>query len=868
MGFSTSLIRRHNFLPALSALGIVLEKPSFPVVATCPLCNQPELRIFNDIFTDGLWLSCVECKTHGDIITASTHIWNISLPDALSKFSDLGLIPESENDRLAGEQSRFSARHMAANDFWRDVEGQVWSHGDDIIACRLRDFGMRYEISACTGLVGVATYDQIAKLCTELGRPKPQQIRENGPSLVYPFYDLPGRVAGFLLVQYGETYESQQTFIPVAGYKRKRPEAGYFMLESLLQPADKSLRDTQFLSEDIGWVLKTQCQQLQYGASLFPLAAAYNGTEATSYGTTWASFEPATRIFHAHAVSPELISRACNARGYVSVTTPAAELSFTNLKAIRAKAETWQQNLKNALTGIKEEKAQAFAENLHIAPDKLGLFLQKFDHPFSDGFTDRVLHYVDAAPAEPRAKWRIIERESGWWNHNGKHIINVLPKIERVTQTDDGEKIYTGTITLENRDVYRFTDSAKKIERMGFLVYVAAVLAPHKKLVLYDRLWNARSLLMAMQLNNPEVVTVSTQYGWDHLQKVFRFNNYEITDSGAVQQTPTWPGRKTPISFSQPVPVAPLPVRELLTLAHENSYVWNLFAGVASQLIAPALGNDPVAVGVGAEHFKSVLEVTAALCCPVERAVAAHKHSARGFFARLEGDLQWPTLIFNAFADDILSNVVPRYFNQPLIARLSPAAMSIAPGYGWHTIIGTTGAVEMPAEVLRDVLPAYIQHVMRVKAQWPKNKGNLHTAVLSDVHNWLLETYGNAFNLPHASSQLRGPDTAHVALFEELTTALQTGKISLIPHPRLKKQQKNYFLRKKNYWWLNRNAVDRYFYIANSVGPNWLAIVELLQQNDIYKGEHTIHNMRGLLIDSEWCDQFWSSDLPEEKETG
>ena len=157
---------------------------------------------------------------------------------------------------------------------------------------------------------------------------------------------------------------------------------------------------------------------------------------------------------------------------------------------------------------------------------------------------------------------------------------------------------------------------------------------------------------------------------------------------------------------------------------------------------------------------------------------------------------------------------------------------------------------------------------MRVKAQWPKNKGNLHAAILADVHNWLLETYGNSFNLPHASSQLRGPDTAHVALFEELTIALQTGKINLIPHPRLKKQPKDYFLRKKHHWWLNRNAVDRYFYIANSVGPNWLAIVELLQQNNIYKGEQTIHNMRGLMIDSEWCDQFWSSDLPEEKETG
>jgi hypothetical protein len=869
MGFPTSVIGRQNSFNAISALGIVLEKPNFPVTVSCPLCQQNALYVFDDIVTDGLWLSCTACQARGDIITFGAQVWNTSLPNALSKFSDLNLISRQESDRAAPDYVRFAAKQQAAADFWSDVKSQVWNHGDDIIALRLREFGVRHEAPDCFGLVGVAQNDQVAEMCAAMGRTKPQRMRDGGHTLVYPFHDLPGRFTGFLLTQYNEEFESRQNFIPIDGFKKRKPEAGYFLLDKLLVTPGELFKGHQFISEDIHWVLRTQARLAGKGLNSFPLVAGYSGPEAESYGTSWQAFHSAPRIFHANVISPNVVSRACNARGYVSVISLSQPTDIKNVISMRANAKTWQDSLQTALLNCNEINAQSFASRLYLPHDKLGAFLGKLDHPFSTGFSEKVLATIPNSTTTPQQKWMVIERDNCWWNHLGRMIVNVCPRITKIMQADDGGKIYVGTITAQNGEVYTFSDSAVKIDRMGLLAYSNAILAPHNKLVIYDKLWNARSLVFALQLHPPEIVTVSTQYGWDAHNKVFRFDRYEITNTGDVRQTPPWPGKKSLITFDDPTPVAPLPIRDFLTPAHENSYIWNITAAVIENLVAPVLNRDPAPTAIDSGGFKTALALANVFCCPVERATAASKHCARGFFARFAHPVEWPTLVCNTFSDDMLSNIVPRHSNLPLLVRLSRQAAATAPGYGWQMIKSTPVKQAADVSVLRHVVPAYVQYVLLNRAQMFKSSDSLYCQVLKNMHEWLLATYGNSFNLPHALANVRDPEMAHVAMMEELYYAFSSGKIAILPQARRKDQPKNYILQKKEHWWLNRTAIDRYFYVARSVAPNWMAVVDLLQQNGVYMGDQTIHNMAGVFVNSDWCQQFWSAQENKvDKETG
>lgn len=762
------------------------------------------------------------------------------------------------------EYTKFSTKLEQAAEFWKTTNLQTWTHSDDFVACRLREFGLRHENPLHADILGVADYEQIKKLCGQFGRAKPTKVRD-GVAIVYPFYDLPGRHTGFLIAQYDKNYELQQNFIPVADYRRQRAEAGYFLLHKLLKSNIPDFRGAQFASEDMYWALGAQIKYTNKFGGFLPLVASYSGHEAESYGLNWSAFHAAPRIFHATEPTPSLISRACAARGYASVCAPKQSSGVANLTTIRANTKTWQQALTAALLAENEIHAKSFATRLSVPHDKLNTFFQAFEHPFSAGFGEQVLAELRSGPGAPQDRWLVIEKEASWWSHVGRPIVNVRPQITKIIQADTGEQLYSGTITVEGGDVFTFTDSAIKIERAGLLAYSRAVLAPHNKLVIYDRLWNGRSLLYAMQMHPPEVVNVATRCGWDSYNKTFRFNRYEISETGRVVPTTPWPDTKNTITFDEPLLPAPLPIRALLSPAHENSYAWCLVAGVLSQLLAPVLNLEPASIALPTASFKTAKAVLGALCCTTQQATASNKAAARYFFKKLDTPKDWPALVFNAFSEQALSNIIPKYFNSALLVKLSADAGAVAPGYGWWTINDLPAATANTA-VLRHVVPAYIQRCLKTQLRHIQPASHLYLNILSDLHAWLNDTYGASFNLAHAKNNVFGPQQAAEPVFRAIGRAIAHGKIVVLPAPRRRDQARNYIVKQPDRYWVNRHAVDMYFCAEKSPPPNWHTIIELLMSEGVYNGEQTIQNMSGIVVNDAWCDRFWR-DTSARKQT-
>lgn len=866
---------------ALAVLGLPLEKPVFPSILQCPHCQQNTLYVFDDILTDGLWLNCTGCSCHGDIITFGAGIWNTSLPDTLTKFSDFGLVSVNDATRAIGDYDRAITKQKAFEEFWTTAEEQLWNHGDDFIACRLRDFGIKNEINGCYGLVGVAHYDQITKICSTMGRAKPPKLREDGAAIVLPFYDLPGRLTGVLIKQYNEENESKQIFISHSGYKRQKPEAGYFLLKQLIGPCSALFKGTQFVSDDPLWVLQLQCDSLARHMQPLPLAASYSGPDAESYGQSWVSLPNGVRIFHSTIVSPELISRACNAKGYAAVVPVPAKIYkpyglsidrniTARLSNIRRHAKTWQKSLYDSTSGVSELSAQTFMQKLTVPHDKLSIFIEKYADNFSKDFKDRVLSSVRmalAAPTKTSKKRIIIERDSGWWNQMGQQISNARVVITKVLQADTGDKVYCGNIYMDNQE-YAFSDSAKRIERMGLLAYTAAVMAPHGKLVIFDRSWNRSSHMSAIQLHPPKLINVSTKSGWDENTLTFRFAKYELTSSGEIHPTHMLAKQDKVKAFPEPTEIAPLPIRELLTPAHENSFVWAFTSAVICNLIAPILRRDNIATAIDEDNFETAQRLGAVLSCNDENSTVLTRKNSYHFLNALANE-NWPTLGCSAFNDDVFNPHTPKYFNRPLLFRMLRPQTAVAIGYGWQAIKTSPCRLQYDFDSMRYILPTYIQKTLKTRLNAFNGCTNIHQAVLVDMHDWLNKIYGVTFNLAHAQRLMAYPENAHVELIQELNYAISAGNLHVLPAARKRKQKLNYLIRKKDYWWLNRKAVDGYFYSTRSVNPNWLTIIDLMQQDGVYGGEDVVHNMHGILVKTEWCDQFlMPAGESLEKETG
>lgn len=778
---------------------------------------------------------------------------------------------------MLGEYSRANKRQTELEYFWADAEAQIWNHGDDIIACRLRELGVSHELNM-RGLVGVAHTDQITKICAELGRLKPKNIRAGGASVVFPYYDLPGRFTGVLLAQYNDEFDVRYHFVPASGYKKRRPEAGYFLTKLLLNPQTEQLKNTQFILDDPCWALQLQCKNLQRNSNTLPVVAGYTGAEANSYGLNWLSMPAATKLFQSHATSPELISRACTARGYVCIVKPLHKRThdqdnpLKQLAHIRSHAETWQTNLTNNLQQMSELSAHSFATRLTIPPDKLGPFLTKISSKFSAGFADRVLrHAAVAAPlgtVQTSRRWMVTPRSDGWWSCTNHRICSANVVINKIIYADNGDKTYGGIIYLDGEQ-FEFSDSANKIENMGLLAYAQAYMAARKKLVVFDRTWNRRSHLISIELNKPELINVSGRFGWDEHSNVFRFANYELATDGNVVPAVLPDTRNRAISFPEPTPVAPPSVRQFLTPSYENAFVWTVFAAIVADLIAPIVRRSPTGTCIPGNNFDTAVRIGTALGCGyIQSSLLQKQHVCRQLTNAIE-KTDWPLFASNAFDEASYSVVIPKLHNTAVFVRLAQNSAAVAPSYGWQIINGRAPAINTDFSPLRYVLPAYIQRALQNRMNIAVQNKNTARAVLADLHIWLQETYENSFQLDYALNQFVTENDAHTALFSELNNGICAGRLAVLPHPRGRKQPINYLVRKKEHWWLNQKAIDRYFYTCKTIAPNWLLITELITKIGAFLGEELVRDLPGLLISTQWGDRYLLHDTNNEaRETG
>lgn len=850
-----------------------VQNDALPVTTTCPKCQNNTLQLFDDILTNGVWFHCISCRAHGDIITFSAQIWNIPIPEAADKFANLGLVAKTTVSRRLIEYSRAVTCQRAAADFVFDAYSQLWNHNDEIIACRLRELGVRQETATDIDIVGVAHPDQIRSLCAELGRRRNNFLRASTPSIIFPFYDMPGRLTGVLAVQYTSN-KAQHTFIPLSGQRRRAVNAGYFLLDTLYAPPSKPLMHNQFISNDVFWVTKMQLAVITQHGKTIPIAGTHTGEDAISFGEPLAANDlyKTNKIFHGVTITPSLVSNACAARGYVSTALVRQELTpMQQLAQIKTTANTWRRALRDFLKRVKPETGKSVLNRLTIASDKINAFVaENKDVIKFDLVASAPAAFEDAqALNTPRgSKRKITERNSGWWSQSGRHISNVRPVIEEILQLSDGSCFYRGYVHYE-QETYEFEESAKTIEKLGLLAYARLLLSGNEKLVLFDSQWNNRSLNIALQLHPPKLTRITNTYGWDATNQSFRFCQYTLDNTGDPLPHKTAKNTYDKLKdFEWPGLVAPNKLHALTTPTEENMFTWLFTAIALSNLLAPVARQNSSSLALCPSQYDAAKALGRALGCNTEMiAPETPRHQMVKIWNNFDCG-HWPAMFFGLFSADQLGMWAPSYFDRPLILGVNEPAVASLCSYGWYGITATPTVTTTDYSALRAILPAYIQKVLQNKPGIIKTNTHIIDAVLQNLHEWLQNVYGTTFSLELAKKFLSTPNTAHTAISRVLHDAIADNKIAVLPLPRKRTQTQDYFLKTPEWWWLNRWAINRYFKYAKSPPPNWIAFANLISNDSALIDEKVVYGNPGLLVESRWFDNCRPNDVLVKEDIG
>jgi hypothetical protein len=120
-----SLATRVPWSKLASELEIHLRTVGLPAATHCPLCNKGVVRVYRDALVGGQWFHCQTCGRQGDMIELAAAVWELGIPDTVSRLRRLGFdLPDSESDIRHYIQDQVEYRQRL-HKLWDSAHGHI-----------------------------------------------------------------------------------------------------------------------------------------------------------------------------------------------------------------------------------------------------------------------------------------------------------------------------------------------------------------------------------------------------------------------------------------------------------------------------------------------------------------------------------------------------------------------------------------------------------------------------------------------------------------------------------------------------------------------------------------------------------------------
>jgi len=598
------------------------------------------MLVFEDHVSKGQWFSCQHCLQSGDIVQLVARHWELSEESAIVKLSKMGFSIDPAESNLQRYHAVTSRCNRFA-EFWQQVR-QNLIHGSTSAISLVHDLKLACGVSqdrwnrGLGQLLGGVSHKEAEQAYHPHSENQTRNSSEHrlfrggkwGDVLVFPYWQLPGKLSGFLFV--GREGDPEKDFVFRAIHHNGSSasssfgnEAGLLLHPQVPQVAVSYGNHVVAIDDP---VLSIRMQARNFEASGWPLPlvcchAEDNRRERAQTLHGWKQFMGIRPVIWMPRYDRTLVEQAIVAGARISLMRPEDTSDaglwryITNyppqelLRRIIRHSKPWPQ----AMTQLVQELDDGAIEDLfyYLEMDKLepARVLERCDPKVRKHFrtlsaSRPVRRVVPLSPtvlvAEIDDSW-FLEARQGHSPLVSDAIIRIRDTIHQKTT---GYTYYRGEI-LHQGKAFEFCESKEALKKdtwnwlEDFLDARGHVLRGNSR--------HSKDLIdIAIQLHCPEHSYGVDSVGWDLRNSRLLLPNYYLTAGGDVHSydaqipTPDTPGR----NLLRPCDLSPAELDATAEDPDMAGPLWACFIAAMANIVAPAY-RQPTSgiglVGAGAE---------------------------------------------------------------------------------------------------------------------------------------------------------------------------------------------------------------------------------------------------------------------------
>ena len=805
----------------LEQLRLRVPPPRLPATTACPFCQQTSLRILADPASNSHWAACQRCAWGGDLVELAAAVWQLPIPATILKLTRLGY-PFPPDDLPVEAVANYVRSHVETH---RRVRA-MWStaragriHHSSNLAPLLQELGLTSRLTeerwrqGPGQLLGCLTKADVEEcFCPKSAfqggaRLQALDIAHN-PSrgrvfsgrnwrdvLAWPYYDLPGRVRGFMFAgRDGKSADDWVFRVSTHQAPRACKEAGLCFHPDLLeQPAEEPLVAVR----DVLLATRLQLAHFQRALSPLPLVAWYaDDKHMTRQG--WSIFAERPLVFFSERLDADLLCQLRITEGKLFLgpeTATSREPRLLVARAIRL-ARPWPEVFATWL----EAATPAQLEELSLRMELRGQSLNEYLERCPDALRNRTRValedagrcpqvQIDGRLVEERADgWHLVRRSSNQGPQVNDEIVDAVLRVDRVLHDPRRRRVlYQGRVLFRGR-VIDYLVPQGVLERAPFHWMRQLLVEEQAGLLRFSPLWQRHALHIALQFHEPQILTGPDRLGWDPRQDKFVLPRFSLDLTGKtlpsyLPNLDGYPGAVLPV----PDAISPAEIGFLTQdPQYDHTSFWGFTALMVARVLAPVLAIRRTPAVLWGQAARAAGNALASLTGCEDRKLG----SGRQNFSNLELDEQdnWVTWLNGK--EGVESRLTGWIAGNPesggyLTALGRPAALA-ASLHARATLLACRDEVWHPqfselaprlvSDYLADAFQRKIQLAPEVTAAWDRQ-------VLEDLARFVARRGGAAEAVLAAAADLFGisHEERAAALGELLSSCRRSGAIEVVP---------------------------------------------------------------------------------------
>lgn len=629
-------IEWYRLLPLLE---IAMPVGGLPAVVRCPICSKDKLEIYDDPILGGAWYVCSGCSRSGDLVSLASRVWNTGLLQTIIRLEYAGFTFPSDIVSASG-----AAAHTSYISCTKKL-AQLVEDSREYLTTRtdLRPFLGRVGVkkdqdpkiwrqrAGC--FIGAMPRERLVESLAAVSGTRIRGVYSMGSdSLVVPFYDLPERLCGVLLVGSKEglpqMYWSLHEFM-----SGKSPlEAGLCARTADFVQTDSVLLNRIYVFDPFTAAI-LHARHLNDTDEVLPIMGGYftDGLRTSSGVRTLSSIKALAAcrreiVLCCSKPTTMLLIAAASVGASVSCCSPSSRLTTKQqLIQFHKAAQPWQAVLDAVITQISNAELSDLIAN---AKSTIGLsvFLGRCSNKTRE-LIECKLNSVQGYRETTINGKTVIETADGWFVDKDK-ICDASLHVEEVLYTADTDDVYYRGHIQYGKHQLIFSEKEQTIKASTFEWMRRKLLVKGLGVLTYSPNWSKHALDLAMRFHKPKARCGRIHFGWDHQSACFLLPKFRLGSDGTIADADNFFEDTAP-GWNLPKPDdTELLLDGLLEDTAVNKAYWAVSACIAANIVAPCLAEPTVPLALVGEGAKVLGRLTARACgCLAHKLTSSSKYT-------------------------------------------------------------------------------------------------------------------------------------------------------------------------------------------------------------------------------------------------